>query len=100
MKLVVISVPPKFKGSKSSLKHDVDTYFRYDNCFANSTTVAADYTGAVSTSPTRFDVMASALAETSRDTVYQVCQWGVGTDIGTWYAITTLCRGSVLMSFS
>lgn len=28
--------------------------------------------------------MASALNSTTRDTVYQVCQWGVGTDIGTW----------------
>ncbi|KAF3767028.1 family 27 glycoside hydrolase [Cryphonectria parasitica EP155] len=57
---------------------------KYDNCYANSTTTEADYTGTVSGSPTRFDVMASALATTSRDTVYQVCQWGVGEDIGVW----------------
>lgn len=68
---------------------------RYDNCFANSTTVAADYTNPVSGSRTRFDVMASALAQTSHATLYEVCQWGVGTDIGTWYALSPYERGSM-----
>lgn len=31
--------------------------------------------------------MASALDGTSRDIVYQICQWGVGTDIGTWLVL-------------
>lgn len=55
----------------------------------------ADGTNAVSMSPTRFQVMAEALAETSRDTVYQVCQWGIGTDIGYWYASPEI-RGSLV----
>ncbi|CAN8102667.1 unnamed protein product [Discula destructiva] len=59
-------------------------FVKYDNCYANSTTAAQDYTGAVSTSPARFQVMANALNETSQPMLYEVCQWGVGTDIGTW----------------
>lgn len=62
---------------------EADSY-RYDNCFANSTDEAADYANDVTQSPTRFQVMASALESTSRDLVYQICQWGVGTDVGTW----------------
>ncbi|PSR82841.1 alpha-galactosidase precursor [Coniella lustricola] len=57
---------------------------KYDNCYANSTTTAADYTGTVSGSPMRFDTMYNALNAVSRDIVYQVCQWGVGEDIETW----------------
>ncbi|ROW05659.1 hypothetical protein VSDG_00674 [Cytospora chrysosperma] len=57
---------------------------KYDNCYANSTDEAADYSNVVTQSPTRFETMASALDDTSRDIVYQICQWGVGTDIGTW----------------
>ncbi|KAL1860551.1 hypothetical protein Daus18300_009184 [Diaporthe australafricana] len=57
---------------------------KYDNCFANSTTEAADYDNAVTQDPTRFRTMKSALDATSRSMVYQICQWGVGTDIGTW----------------
>ncbi|ROW04584.1 hypothetical protein VMCG_05054 [Cytospora schulzeri] len=78
----------------ASLDHettDADTFvgwgadsLKYDNCYANSTDEAADYTNAVTNSPTRFEVMASALEDTSGDIVYQICQWGVGTDVGTW----------------
>lgn len=57
---------------------------RYDNCYANSTSEAADYSNVVAQSPTRFQVMASALDGTSRDIIYQICQWGQGTDIGVW----------------
>ncbi|KUI55928.1 putative alpha-galactosidase D [Cytospora mali] len=78
----------------ASLGHettDADTFagwgadsLKYDNCYANSTDEAADYSNAVTQSPTRFQVMAQALEDASRDIVYQICQWGVGTDIGTW----------------
>ena len=37
--------------------------YRYDNCFASSKTVAADYTSAVSTSPARHEKMAAVLDE-------------------------------------
>lgn len=57
---------------------------RYDNCYANSTDESTDYSNAVTQSPTRFEVMVRALDGISRDIVYQICQWGVGTDIGVW----------------
>ncbi|POS79158.1 alpha-galactosidase [Diaporthe helianthi] len=57
---------------------------KYDNCYANSTTEAADYDDPVTQDPTKFRVMKDALDATSRAIVYQICQWGVGTDIGTW----------------
>lgn len=41
--------------------------------------------------------MASALDDTSRDIVYQICQWGVGTDIGTWLVLPYIvCRAGSL----
>jgi alpha-galactosidase len=49
-----------------------------------SNTTMVDYTSEGTGSPTRFQTMASALAATGRDFVFQVCQWGVGQDIGTW----------------
>lgn len=78
-------------GSLGHETTDADTFtgwgadsLKYDNCYANSTDEAADYSNIVTQSPTRFETMASALDDTSRDIVYQICQWGVGTDIGTW----------------
>jgi alpha-galactosidase len=62
---------------------DLKTH-RYDNCFANSTTEAADYDDPVTADPTKFRVMKDALDATTQPIVYQICQWGVGTDIGTW----------------
>jgi alpha-galactosidase len=44
----------------------------------------ADYDSTEAGSPTRFQTMASALAAVDRDINYYVCQWGVGTDIGSW----------------
>ncbi|XDG01476.1 hypothetical protein ABKA04_001091 [Annulohypoxylon sp. FPYF3050] len=57
---------------------------KYDNCFASSKTVAADYTSAVSTSPARHEKMAAILDEVDRDIAYFICQWGVGQDLGEW----------------
>ncbi len=57
---------------------------RYDNCFANSTTLMVDYYGDEWISPTRFEVMANAVAAVDRPMEYYVCQWGVGTDVGQW----------------
>lgn len=45
-----------------------------------------DYNSAGAASPSRFEKMAAALDKTARDFVFQVCQWGVGTDIGIWAA--------------
>ncbi|KAJ9145111.1 Alpha-galactosidase [Pleurostoma richardsiae] len=70
---------------------DADTFaswgadaLKYDNCYPDSPDVMVDYTSPGSTSPSRFQTMADAIDNTSRDTVYQVCQWGVGTDVGKW----------------
>ncbi|KAI1458256.1 carbohydrate-binding module family 35 protein [Annulohypoxylon moriforme] len=57
---------------------------KYDNCFASSKTVAADYTSAVSTSPARHEKMAAVLDDVNRDIAYFICQWGVGQDLGEW----------------
>jgi alpha-galactosidase len=43
-----------------------------------------DYTSAGAISPARFQTMARALNNTDKDIIYQVCQWGVGTDVGSW----------------
>lgn len=59
-------------------------HHRYDNCFANSTTLMVDYYGDDWTSPTRFQTMAKAIDAVNRPMEYYVCQWGVGTDIGRW----------------
>jgi hypothetical protein len=43
-----------------------------------------DYYGEEWISPTRFQVMANAVAAVDRPMEYYVCQWGVGTDVGQW----------------
>lgn len=35
-------------------------------------------------SVSHYQTMASALQATDRSIVFQICQWGVGTDIGNW----------------
>jgi alpha-galactosidase len=45
-----------------------------------------DYTSKIATSPDRFETMAEAINQTGRDIMYQICQWGVGTDLGIWAA--------------
>ncbi|KAB5576295.1 alpha-galactosidase [Coniochaeta sp. 2T2.1] len=57
---------------------------KYDNCYSTSNTTMVDYTSEGTGSPTRFQTMASAIDAASRDIVFQVCQWGVGQNIGTW----------------
>jgi alpha-galactosidase len=57
---------------------------KYDNCYSTSPTQMVDYDSAEAGSPTRFRNMAAALNQTSRDIVYQICQWGVGTNLGVW----------------
>lgn len=43
-----------------------------------------DYVSEEAISPDRFVTMAEAMNTTDRDMVYQVCQWGTGTDLGVW----------------
>jgi alpha-galactosidase len=57
---------------------------KYDNCYSTSPTDFVDYSSPESQSPDRYYTMAEALNATSRDILFQVCQWGVGYDIGTW----------------
>ncbi|KAM7210946.1 glycoside hydrolase [Rhypophila decipiens] len=57
---------------------------KYDNCYSTSKTNMVDYNSAETGSPRRFVNMFSALNSTSRDIIYQVCQWGCGQDLGQW----------------
>ena len=57
---------------------------KYDNCYSTSKTNMVDYSSAEAGSPKRFVAMASALNSTSRDIIYQVCQWGTGQDLAQW----------------
>jgi alpha-galactosidase len=43
-----------------------------------------DYNSEGTGSPARFQTMARSLDAADRDIVFQVCQWGVGQDIGIW----------------
>lgn len=62
-------------------------HIRYDNCYAVEPTVMVDYVSEEAVSPDRFVAMADALNTTDRDILYQVCQWGTGTDLGIWYVV-------------
>lgn len=57
---------------------------KYDNCYNANTTVGADFYSEESGSSQRFRTMAQALVEVDRNIVYQLCQWGVGQDLGSW----------------
>lgn len=57
---------------------------KYDNCYATARDVMVDYDSAEAGAPTHFEAMAAALNDTQRDVMYQVCQWGTGTDLGKW----------------
>ncbi|KAF3006278.1 hypothetical protein E8E14_007857 [Neopestalotiopsis sp. 37M] len=57
---------------------------KYDNCYNTNTTVGADFYTEESGSSQRFRTMAQALVEVDRNIVYQLCQWGVGHDLGSW----------------
>lgn len=43
-----------------------------------------DYDSPDAISLDRFQDMAVAINNTDRDMMYEVCQWGTGTDIGLW----------------
>lgn len=60
-----------------------DTH-RYDNCYATSNTTMVDSDSAEAKSPSRFQKMASSLANVDRDFQFFVCQWGIGEDVGDW----------------
>ncbi|OBR10579.1 Alpha-galactosidase [Colletotrichum higginsianum IMI 349063] len=57
---------------------------KYDNCYAVKPDVMVDFVHPDAVSPDRFETMADALNTTDRDILYQVCQWGTGTDLGIW----------------
>ncbi|ETS76637.1 hypothetical protein PFICI_12024 [Pestalotiopsis fici W106-1] len=81
----------QFQGSLGFEKQDATAFARwgadslkYDNCYNTNTTVGADFYSEESGSSQRFRTMGHALAEVDRDLVYQLCQWGVGHDLGSW----------------
>ncbi|CEL11360.1 hypothetical protein ASPCAL14463 [Aspergillus calidoustus] len=85
----------KYPGSLGHEEADAKAFaswgvdaLKYDNCYVNGTgpTVGADFYSEVSGSPERFRTMAKALSEVDRDVLYQLCQWGVGRDVGSWGA--------------
>ncbi|KAF2824686.1 glycoside hydrolase [Ophiobolus disseminans] len=57
---------------------------KYDNCYSTSKTTMVDSSSAESQSPARFQHMAAELEAVDREIQYYVCQWGIGTDVGTW----------------
>ncbi|OBT94596.2 hypothetical protein VE01_07887 [Pseudogymnoascus verrucosus] len=61
-------------------------FLKYDNCYSVSPTNMVDYDSQGAVSSDRFDAMAQALNETDRDFIYEICQWGCGTDLGIWAA--------------
>ncbi|KAF2183260.1 carbohydrate-binding module family 35 protein [Zopfia rhizophila CBS 207.26] len=67
---------------------------KYDNCWpddkdtflvlANLQSPMVQYNYPENDPSTRFRTMSDALEKVSRSIVYQVCQWGVGENLGTW----------------
>lgn len=58
---------------------------KYDNCYSTSPDVMVDYYSEETGSPDRFVAMAEALNATEGGAVvYEICQWGCGTDLGIW----------------
>jgi len=58
-----------------------------------------DNTSPGAVSPARFQTMAKAIASTSRDITFQVCQWGIGTNIADWYAASLLSPWSYISNW-
>lgn len=57
---------------------------KYDNCWPTADTVV-EYDPNFEADPsTRFHSMAQSLDKVARPIEYEVCQWGVGYDVGTW----------------
>ncbi|GJC84379.1 alpha-galactosidase D [Colletotrichum liriopes] len=73
----------EFTDAKSFAEWGADS-LKYDNCYAVEPDVMVDYVHPEAVSPDRFETMADALNTTDRDILYQVCQWGTGTDLGIW----------------
>ncbi|KAF2138195.1 glycoside hydrolase family 27 protein [Aplosporella prunicola CBS 121167] len=59
---------------------------KYDNCWANVSEGISNYHPSERDPSTRFRAMADALNAQNRSIVYQICQWGVGNDLGRWAA--------------
>lgn len=57
---------------------------KYDNCWANVTEGFVDYTPSEIDPSVRFQAMATQLQAQNRSFIYDICQWGVGTDLGRW----------------
>ncbi|KAI8208420.1 Alpha-galactosidase D [Colletotrichum sp. SAR 10_76] len=77
------SLDHEFTDAKSFAAWGADI-LKYDNCYPIDPTVMVDYVSEEAISPDRFVTMAEAMNTTDRDMVYQVCQWGTGTDLGVW----------------
>ncbi|WYZ43886.1 hypothetical protein EsH8_VII_000322 [Colletotrichum jinshuiense] len=77
------SLDHEFTDAKSFADWGADS-LKYDNCYAVEPDVMVDYVSEEAVSPDRFVTMADALNTTDRDILYQVCQWGTGTDLGIW----------------
>jgi alpha-galactosidase len=58
-------------------------FLKYDNCWTSATDYV-DYNPTEADPSTRFRKMADALNGVNRSIEYEVCQWGVGTDLGYW----------------
>lgn len=57
---------------------------KYDNCFATNNVDMVLYDDPEYASPERFNDMSAEIDAVDRDIMYQVCQWGCGTDLGEW----------------
>ncbi|KAL0934779.1 alpha-galactosidase precursor [Colletotrichum truncatum] len=77
------SLNNEFTDAKSFASWGADS-LKYDNCYAVDPKVMVDYVHPDAISPDRFITMSEALDETDRNIVYEVCQWGTGTDLGIW----------------
>ncbi|ORY15914.1 glycoside hydrolase superfamily [Clohesyomyces aquaticus] len=78
------------KASLGFEKIDAETFaewggdsLKYDNCWPDSKTMV-QYSYPEKDPSTRFRAMADALDTVSRPIVYEVCQWGVGENLGPW----------------
>lgn len=58
---------------------------KYDNCWPNDM-VFTDYSQSDADITPRFAAMSEALDSLNRSVVYSICEWGVGTNLGTWSA--------------
>jgi alpha-galactosidase len=82
---------PGWPASLGYEKIDAQTFaswgadaLKYDNCWHNSTDYV-DYDPNLEADPSvRFRAMSDALEAVERPIEYEVCQWGVGYDLGVW----------------